>query len=128
MCVTCLREAVSNSQGTNASKTKQRDNRYIRIYGITVNEYEDILKVQNGMCYICKKIPKESGKRLAIDHLHSKGERQRNPREKRGRVRGLLCWGCNAALGGFNDNITLLREAANYLEIWPAQQILKKEK
>ena len=64
---------------------------------------------------------------MAVDHLHSKGENKRDPREKRGRVRGLLCWHCNAALGKFGDSITKLRRAAKYLEAWPAQQILKKE-
>ncbi len=106
----------------------ERDFRLNKAFGITVDEYEEILKRQNGTCWICEKPPKEGGNRLAVDHLHSKGEKKRNPREKRGRVRGLLCWGCNAAIGKFKDDITKLRRAAEYLEVWPAQQVLNKEK
>ncbi len=79
------------------------------------------------MCYICQKPPKEGGNRLAVDHLHSRGESKRNPREKRARVRGLLCWHCNKGLGVYKDNIIRLRRAADFLEQWPAQKILKKE-
>lgn len=105
----------------------ERDFRLNKEFGITVDEYEEILKRQNGVCWICEKPPKVGGNRLAVDHLHSKGEKRRNPREKRGRVRGLLCWGCNAAIGKFGDNITKLRRAADYLEIWPAQETLKEK-
>lgn len=105
-----------------------RDRRLTKKYGITIIEYEAIMKVQNKVCYICKKSPKEGGRRLAVDHLHSSGERKRNPREIRYRVRGLLCWQCNNAIGKFKDNITSLRRAAKYLEVWPAQAVLKEEK
>ncbi len=104
-----------------------RDYTLVNTYGITANEYEKILKNQNGACWICEKPPKEGGNRLAVDHLHSKGERKRNPRDKRARVRGLLCWACNASLGKFSDSVTKLRRAADYLEAWPAQQVLKEK-
>ena len=106
---------------------KHRDYYLVNKYGITVNEYNAILKLQNGECYICGKIPAVGQNRLAVDHLHSKGENKRNPREKRGRVRGLLCWQCNRAIGTFKDDITKLRRAAEYLEAWPAQQVLKEK-
>ena len=105
----------------------KRDYNLTRTFGITANEYDDILKSQDGKCWICKESPKEGQRRLAVDHLHSRGENQRNPREKRARCRGLLCWRCNRALGGFMDDITKLRRAADYLECWPAQKILQKE-
>lgn len=128
ICKHCWNELNKNSPGYNKKSIWTRDYNLNRRFGITVNEYEDILKLQNGVCYICKRPPKEGGNRLAVDHLHSKGENKRNPREKRGRIRGLLCWHCNAALGKFRDDITKLRRAADYLEVWPAQQVLKKEK
>jgi hypothetical protein len=106
---------------------KRRDYNLTRNYGITLPEYEAMLEAQGGVCYICGGAPKEGRRRLHVDHLHSKGEKQRNPREKRGRVRGLLCWGCNAAIGKFRDDVTKLRRAADYLELWPAQAILKEK-
>jgi hypothetical protein len=107
---------------------QRRDWHLVRNYGITLNEYEAILKIQKGACWICQKPPKKEGNRLAVDHLHSKGEKKRNPRERRGRVRGLLCWSCNSGIAGFGDDIIRLRRAADYLEAWPAQRILNKEK
>ncbi len=111
---------------TNDSRrSKARDTQLVKGYGITSPEYDAILKAQGGVCWICEQPPKKGGNRLAVDHLHSKGENKRNPREKRDRVRGLLCWACNGAIGKFRDDITRLRRAADYLECWPAQQILK---
>ena len=108
-------------------KEKARDWSLIKNFGITSVEYDEMLKEQGGVCWICQKPPKEGGRKLAVDHLHSKGEKKRNPREKRGRIRGLLCWACNGAIGKFRDDVTKLRRAADYLEQWPGQQVLKKE-
>lgn len=71
-------------------------------YGITLEDYDRMLKDQSGVCKICAKTP---GKRaLCVDHDH-----------KTGAVRGLLCDQCNFALGHFNDNPVLLKNAIKYL-------------
>jgi len=116
-----------NNNKNDPTGDRARDYKLVNNYGITLNEYKMILAVQGGGCWICGKIPLKGQNRLAVDHLHSKGENKRNPREKRGRIRGLLCWGCNAAIGKFGDNITKLRRAADYLDQWPAQEILKEK-
>lgn len=76
-------------------------------YGITYEEYEKLLKEQNNKCAICgsedAQSIRTSGK-LFIDHCHTTN-----------RVRGLLCSKCNYALGQFNDNVSLLQSAINYL-------------
>ncbi len=77
------------------AKKRQNKNRLItdrkkvlkRKYGITINDYEQMLKQQNGVCKICKGLD-PSGRRLAVDHCHTTGV-----------VRGLLCPSCNTALG-----------------------------
>lgn len=119
LCKKCTAEMVRNTR----DKTKQRDYDLLRNYGITVNEYEAMLNDQNGVCWICEKPPAKV--RLSVDHLHEKGERRRNPKLIRKRVRGLLCWQCNQALGKFRDNPDFLRKAADYLEACPAQRVLK---
>ena len=121
-CKQCTIEINNNSDSNNGLKKRGY---LLRSYGITANEYDEMLKSQNGVCWICQNPPAKI--RLSVDHLHSKGENKRDPFEKRGRVRGLLCWRCNGAIGKFKDNIALLRRAADYLETWPAQKILKKE-
>lgn len=77
--------------------------RYLRNYGLTKDDYEILLKHQDGRCAICRSPPK--GKRLAVDHCHTTG-----------RVRGLLCEPCNHGLGKFADDPERCRAAAAYLE------------
>jgi hypothetical protein len=107
-------------------KKTPRDLYLRRTYGITEAEYEEILKKQNGVCWICGKPPKK--RRLHVDHLHVKRDKKADPKLKRTKVRGLLCWGCNTAIAKFKDDPAKLKKAAAYCETWPAQAILKKEK
>lgn len=60
----------------------------LKKFGITEEEYEALLKRQNGVCAICKGPPDTRWKRLAVDHDHVTRE-----------VRGLLCMVCNTMLG-----------------------------
>jgi len=79
-----------------------------RAYGITVTDYERILREQNGRCAICRTdAPMGPGKILAVDHDHANG-----------RVRGLLCGKCNMAIGLFGESTTRLRQAIAYLGRW----------
>jgi Recombination endonuclease VII len=87
----------------NRNKTyeEQRGTR-IRSYGITVEEYDDMLESQGGGCYICGIGP--VGRALDIDHDH-----------RTGKVRGLLCSNHNRALGLLGDDPDLLLAAHTYL-------------
>lgn len=117
-CKVCVVEAARNT----LYKKERKDYDLLRKYGITINEYERILVAQKGVCWICGREPKNVS--LSVDHKHEPGENKRNPREKRSRVRGILCWHCNNAISKFSDNPSYLRNAANYLEKWPAQSVL----
>lgn len=72
-------------------------------FGITMHEYDALLRDQNGVCGICGAEPRD--KNLAVDHCHSSGK-----------IRGLLCFNCNSVLGKFKDSADLLRLSADYLE------------
>lgn len=72
-------------------------------YGITVQEYNDMLETQDFKCAICSK--EQDNISLSIDHNHTTGK-----------VRGLLCNSCNMALGLFQDSTRILLMAATYLE------------
>ena len=74
-------------------------------YKISIEEYEERLKTQNGTCKICHKIELIKNGHLSVDHCH-----------KTKRIRGLLCHQCNAGLGFFRDNIDFLNDAVKYLE------------
>jgi len=119
-CINCNAETIRLT----TNKDRVRDYQLNKTYGITLNEYNRMLKAQDGKCWICKKEP--TGRALSVDHKHVKGEKRRDPRGKRPNVRGLLCWHCNAAIAKFNDNPELLRNAADYLETLPAQEILNE--
>lgn len=74
----------------------------IKVYNLTVEEFEDLRKFQNNRCAICQK---EYTKTFLVDHDH-----------KTGRVRGLLCRKCNTGLGQFCDDPQILWDACLYLE------------
>ena len=72
-------------------------------YGITPEDYDEMLEAQSGVCAICEQNC-GSGRRLAVDHNHATGA-----------VRGLLCTKCNTSLGNANDDPQILIAMAMYL-------------
>lgn len=71
-----------------------------RKYGITLDDYNKMVEIQEGKCAICGIKFEE----LHVDHNHSTNE-----------VRSLLCFHCNAGIGHFKENIDLLYSAIQYL-------------
>lgn len=71
-----------------------------RRYGITIQQFDDLLEAQNGLCAICKIHYSEFSRRFHVDHCHVSKK-----------VRGVLCVNCNTALGHFKENADLLQEA-----------------
>lgn len=85
-------------------------------YGMSLDEYEQMLHSQNGVCAICGQPPKEQNttkksgityvlRRLVVDHDHETDS-----------VRGLLCRSCNSGIGLFGDSIGFMKKAIEYLE------------
>ena len=94
-------------------KRKDRDGYLRRKYGITLEQCEELLAAQGGVCAICGRQPRDDIS-LHIDHDHESG-----------RNRGLLCFRCNNALGDFGDDYDTLLAALSYLdEHDPEQQEL----
>jgi len=96
-------------RNTHKSWSSLSDRWYRVKYGITEEQYNTLLKNQNGVCAICKKpeMILHKGitlKKLSVDHDHSTGK-----------VRGLLCHNCNLAIGYFEDNSTVVYNAYMYL-------------
>lgn len=92
-------------------KNKKNSDNYMRkydikkAYGITHEEYEEMLKTQNGVCAICGLVNNHSWKKhLCIDHCHETKQ-----------VRGLLCDSCNRGIGLLKDNKDILYKAYEYL-------------
>lgn len=78
-------------------------------YGITLQEYNSMLKQQNGVCAICGEhettVIKGKVMSLSVDHCHTTNK-----------VRGLLCNHCNHAIGKLKDDVALLEKAIAYLK------------
>jgi len=87
-----------------AYRDSHKDQRYVSKYGLTFGDVERLVAFQGGRCAICGEKA-----RLVVDHCHTSG-----------RVRGLLCRRCNVALGGFGDDVGLLRRAVQYLSALPS--------
>lgn len=73
-------------------------------YGLTPSCYQSMVESQNNLCAICGS-PEKQGRQLCVDHCHSTGK-----------IRGLLCNGCNTSLGRFGDSISVLESAIRYLQ------------
>lgn len=120
-CKDCCRRKKAENYQKNPEIMKKRQKEYTKAkpitvranylknkFGITIEEYEKMLKKQNGACAICKKpettICKGTLRRLSVDHCH-----------KTGRIRGLLCNRCNTSLGRINEDIDILKASIVYL-------------
>lgn len=82
----------------------KRNQKLKSLYGITLKDYNSMLKKQNDLCAICEY---KSSKRLVVDHDHITGK-----------VRSLLCQSCNKALGCIKENTKIAFSIINYLEFY----------
>jgi len=71
-------------------------------YGISRYQLNEMLLDQEDKCAICQ--IELDWRKMHVDHNH-----------KTGKVRGLLCYKCNVALGHFNDSPAIVRAAADYM-------------
>ena len=83
----------------------QNGHRIKRLYGLTQQDFNVRLKAQSGRCAICSEVLQLREGLTAIDHCHTTG-----------RVRGILCRGCNLGLGHFKDSTKSLHQAIRYLQ------------
>lgn len=77
-------------------------------YGVSLDQYREMLLEQNGVCGICEKpeVHAQNGRivPLSVDHDHADDS-----------IRGLLCRNCNAMLGQSKDDENILFKAIEYL-------------
>lgn len=86
-------------------KTCGRKSYIAKKYGMSTDDYDNLLVVQDNKCQICKRNIAEINKHLDIDHCH-----------KTGKIRGLLCSNCNVLISRCGDSIEILKQAIVYLE------------
>lgn len=97
-----MREKNATPEG----KIKAKNQNLRKNYGLTLDQYNQMLINQNHKCEICGIDEINAGKQgLVVDHNHITKK-----------VRALLCSTCNFLIGQSKENPTILRNAANYLE------------
>lgn len=96
------RQAVANKRKYAAMSPDERRARAFARYGLTAEQYDQMLADQDSRCAACGC---EQGKRpFHVDHCHATGQ-----------IRGLLCMNCNSALGHAKDDVQRLRSLIDYL-------------
>ena len=114
-CKSCIKTDMLNWSRNNREKArinakvwyknnsqKAKIKQYLYRYGLTSEQYNQMLDDQQSRCAICE----EEKKKLVIDHNHTTMV-----------VRALLCHKCNLRLGHYESNPNFSKEKA-YLEKW----------
>lgn len=96
------RVKVAHKLYTEKNKDKIKNSRLLREYGITLEEFKR-MRESITQCEICEW--ELSDKNCHIDHCHTSGK-----------VRGLLCFNCNAALGMLKESELIMNRAIEYLK------------
>ena len=84
-------------------------------YGMSAEDYLQLLSEQGGVCAICKQAPKSIS--LAVDHDHTTGA-----------VRGLLCAPCNRHVGYFERVGEAVQRYLLTAKAAPVRFVAKKRK
>jgi hypothetical protein len=74
-------------------------------YGLSLEQYDEMLLKQNNTCFICEK-PSPNDRNLSVDHCHLSEPL---------RVRSLLCTNHNSVIGYCEDDVLLLCKSIAYL-------------
>lgn len=103
------REAVRKYYATPKGREVQRRAMLKTLYGITLEQWEQMFDEQKGLCAICllpeTRTLKGKSYLLTLGHNHETGK-----------LRKLLCHKCNAGIGFLGESPDRLRAAARYLE------------
>lgn len=94
-----------------------RERYLLKTYGITEDQYKELLKKQGDSCAVCLRGKETFPKNLAVDHNHVTGE-----------IRGLLCAYCNHRLVGRHRNPDLLQRVVDYISQGTGWFVPKKQK
>jgi len=116
--------ATHHREKRKRDKERQADAKMLKTYGLTPEDYQDLLASQNGRCALCHRRIGVS-RRAAIDHDHGCGKCGGSG--CRFCVRGLVDGLCNKdVLGRFGDDPDRFRAIVDYLERPPAQRVLNR--
>lgn len=104
-CKACDNIAKDKWKAENPERVRESSrNRHVKhLYGMTPEEYKELLEKQDSKCKICGTTDNK-GKNFSIDHCHTTNK-----------IRGLLCNQCNRGIGMLGDTSADLQKALDYL-------------
>jgi hypothetical protein len=106
ICKDCIKADPLSEERKEKMRAYGKDYHLKVNYNMTREEHVKLLVSQNHKCAICGIDEKEAVKqKLFVDHCHTTGK-----------VRELLCHGCNAGLGLMKESIQTLTKAIAYLD------------
>ena len=103
MCKACYTAWYRKQKGSEDVRAR-RDYRLKKDYGVSADDVDALFYLQAKRCKLCRK-EIESAVKAHVDHCHETG-----------RIRGLLCFTCNKALGMLGDNEDGLLLALGYVK------------
>jgi hypothetical protein len=122
ICKPCAAKIARDWQRDNPEqRLESQRRRNLKKHGITLEEYNQRLANQEGVCALCSGPPTGNGtahRTLNIDHDHSCCPGSYSCGKC---LRGLLCNKCNTALGLLQDSTAILARAIEYINngTWP---------
>src|SRR5579859_2365961 len=111
-----MEQARRRREAARKSNLKARHN-------MTPEQYQQLLEIQEGACYICRRA-KGISRALHVDHNHEYARLYcDHPHDQscQNCWRGLLCSRCNSMLAHARDLVEFFRRAISYLESPPAR-------
>lgn len=103
-CITCHRKY----HGKPPTKLRQRDNSLRKYFGITLDQYKQLLKDQDYLCPVCLEPFEKDSYSYPVDHAHN------GPHE--GKIRAILHDVCNRFVMARHSDPEILRRAADLME------------
>lgn len=104
-CKKCHQAAAKKTRAKQVRDKEAARNHQLRIkYGMTPQDFADMVMYQENKCAICSN-DFISRSKTFIDHDH-----------KTGKVRALLCMACNTMLGNAKEDPAILQSAIIYLK------------
>ncbi len=98
------KNATKKRKRSPEAEKRLREQHVFKVFGLSVDGYNEMFATQKGMCAICGTHQSELKKLFAVDHDHETGN-----------VRGLLCQKCNTAIAFLKDDAEIMENAIVYL-------------
>jgi len=108
------RQYVQSDAAREKRNARKRNRHFLLEYGLTAEDIQRMEEEQGGRCRICNQPPDRGifgqPPRLHVDHDHETGK-----------VRGLLCSGCNTGIGMLQEDPLRLLASIEYLAVGEVQ-------